>query len=155
MNTPVQETTVRPSMKPGQNGTPRVLLRRLLARLSARRFQRECREYDQGLERAHQQHDLRLAQTVQEIFAGCGLAQPAYSIGGGRSVRVPQVISVVPGPPVRLDIKLLPGQTPEDVAARTSAIAFHLGVAGVSVIPLPPSLVRLELLSEPVRGRRR
>jgi hypothetical protein len=149
MNGHVQEKTARPPTEPVKNVVPRAsLLRRLAARRSTRRLQRAHQEYDQRLEYAHPQYDQRLTRRVLEIMAGCGLSQADYSIGGGRSVHLPKVVSVVPGPPVMVAIKLLPGQTPDDVAAHASAIAFHLGVAGVRVIPLPPSLIRLELLSE-------
>ena len=63
-------------------------LLRLLARRRARR-----------LERTRQIRDQQLAWRVQDIIVGCGLSQAHYSIGGGRSVRIPQVTSVVAGPP--------------------------------------------------------
>lgn len=136
MNGHLQKTTVPPLEKPVEDVVPRAsLLRRLLGRRSARR-----------LESAHQEHDQRLAQRVQEIIAGRGLIQADYSIGGGRCVHTPQVISVAAGPPVRLDIKILPGQTPDDFAAHASAIAYNLGVAEVRVVPLTPFVIRLELL---------
>ncbi len=59
---------------------------------------------------------------------------------------VPQVVSVVVGLPVRLDIRILPGQTPDDYAVRAPPVAYDLGVAEVRVVPLGPSLLRLELL---------
>ncbi len=86
---------------------------------------------------------------MQKIIAGCGLTQADWSIGGGRSVSIPRVVSVVAGPPMTLDISILPGQTPGDFATHAPAIAYNLGVAEVRVIPLGPSLIRLELLPEP------
>jgi hypothetical protein len=50
---------------------------------------------------------------------------------------------------VSLEIRLLQGQTPEDVAAHASAIAYGLDVAEVRVIPLESPLIRLQLLSAP------
>lgn len=150
MSGEMQETTVRSWQGPFENVVRRPsLLRRLLAWRSARRLQRAHQQHDQRLQRAYQQHNQQLAHRVQEIIAGCGLIQADYSIGGGRCVHIPRVVSVVAGPPVGLDIELLPGQTPDDFTAQTSAIAFHLGVAEVRVIPLPPALIRLELLAEP------
>ncbi len=111
------------------------LLARLLARRRARR-----------LERLHWEHDQRFAWFVQDVLAGCGLTQQDSSIAGGRTVHVPHVIAVIHGPPVSLDIRILPGQLPEDYAAHAEAIAYDLEVSDVRVIPLAPSLIRLELL---------
>ncbi|MDQ3764783.1 MAG: hypothetical protein M3460_25635 [Actinomycetota bacterium] len=94
----------------------------------------------------HHEHSQRLAWHVEDILVGRGLAKPYYSIGGGRSLRVPQVVSVVDGPPVGVEIQMLPGQTPDDFAAHASAIAYNLGVAEVRVVSVAPSLVRLELI---------
>ena len=91
-------------------------------------------------------HNRLLAWRLQNILVECGLSQADYSIGGRRVVRVPQVVSVVAGPPVGLYIHILSGQTPDDFAAQASAIAHGLGVAKVRVVRLAPSLVRLELL---------
>jgi hypothetical protein len=140
MSGDLEETAVQPYKEPVENVASRApSLRCLLAWRRTGRF-----------ERAHQPHDQRLARRVQEIIAGCGLIQTDYSIGGGRSVHIPQVVSVVDGPPTALHIELLPGQAPDDFDAHTSTIAFHLGVAEVRVIPLPPSMIRLELLPGPV-----
>jgi hypothetical protein len=98
------------------------------------------------LKRARQEHDQRLAWRVTDIMVGCGLVQTDYSIGGGRMLHLPQVVSVVAGPPVGLDIRILPGQTPDDFVAHARVIAYNLGVAEVRVVPLGPSLIRLELL---------
>jgi hypothetical protein len=115
------------------------LLRRPLARCHARQ-----------LERARQEHKQWLAWRVEDIIAGRGLARMYFSIGGGRDWHVPQVVSVVDGPPVGLDIRTLPGQTPDDFTKHAPAIAYNLGVAEVRVVPLEPSLIRLELLPEQV-----
>jgi hypothetical protein len=126
----------RPLEEPGDDVFPRASwLRRLLERRSPRQ-----------LERTRQTDDYRLARRVQDIIACCGLSQAYYSIGGGRSVRVPHVVSVDAGPPIGLEIQALPGQTPGDFAAHASAFAYNLGVTEVRVIPLGSSLIRLELL---------
>src|SRR5947209_16360922 len=52
----------------------------------------------------------RLAWHVQDILVGCGLSQAGFSIGGVRVFHIPQVVSVIPGPPVRLNIPMLPGE---------------------------------------------
>jgi hypothetical protein len=92
-----------------------------------------------------------LAWRVQDVIAGVGLTDTDFSIGGGRSIRVPQVVSITAGPPVGLHIRLLPGQTPNNFTTRAPAIAYHLGVAEVRVVPLWPSLIRLDLLPETSR----
>jgi hypothetical protein len=111
------------------------LLYRLLSRRRARR-----------LERLHWEHNQRFAWFVQNILAGCGLAQQDSSIAGGRTIHVPHVVAVTPGPPLSLDVRILPGQLPEDYAAHAEAIAYDLEVSEVRVLPLAPSLIRLELL---------
>ena len=131
-----QEESCRPPENSIKNVTSRrSLVGRLLASRRARR-----------LERRRQIRDQRLAWRVQDIIVGCGLFQADYSIGGGRSVHIPQVTSVVAGPPVGLNIHMLPGQVPEDFVRHAHAIAYNLGVAEVRVIPRGPSLIRLELL---------
>jgi hypothetical protein len=127
---------IRPFEEPVENVVPRwSLLRRLQARRHARRF-----------EPTRQTDEQRLAQRVQQIIVGYGLTQAGYSISGGRSLHIPQVVTVNAGPPVKLDIRTLPGQTLDDFAAHAPAIAFNLDVREVRVIPLQPSLIRLELL---------
>jgi hypothetical protein len=134
-----QRATPQPLEEPGENIAPLPsLLRHPLARHRARQ-----------LERARQARDQLLAGRVQDILFGRGLTQIAFSIGGGRTIYVPQVVSVIAGPPVGLDIRTLPGQTPDDFAKHAPAIAYNLGVAEVRVVPLGPSLIRLELLDEP------
>ena len=96
----------------------------------------------------YQEHYQQLAWRLEDIIKGRGLAQPSYSIVGGRGWRVPQVVSVVAGPPVAFDVRILPGQTPDEFAAQASAIAYGLGVAEVKVVPLGPSLIRLHLLPD-------
>jgi hypothetical protein len=116
-----------------------------------------------GVGRSRQTERIRLAterhlaQRVQDIIVELGLTQTTYSISGGSTLHVPQVVSVAAGPPVRVDIVILPGQTPNDFAAYISAIAHHLGVREARVIPLKPSVIRLELQPElrPQPGERR
>jgi hypothetical protein len=93
-----------------------------------------------------QEHDQTLAWRVQDIIAGLGLTRTDFSIAGGRIIRIPEVVSVVAGPPVGLNIRTLPGQTPDDFAAHAPAIAYNLGMAEIRVVPLGPSLIRLDLL---------
>ena len=99
--------------------------------------------------RTPQEHNQALAWRMQDIIAGLGLTQTDFSIAGGRIVHIPEVVSVAAGPPVGLHIRTLPGQTPDDFAAHAPAIAYNLGdlgVAQVRVVPLGPSLIRLDLL---------
>jgi hypothetical protein len=98
------------------------------------------------LERTTQKHDRILAWRMQDVIAGLGLTHTDFSIAAGRVISIPEVISVAAGPPVGLHIRILPGQTPDDFAAHTPAIAYNLGVAEVRVVPLGPSLIRLDLL---------
>jgi hypothetical protein len=98
------------------------------------------------LERMRQASDSQLALRVQDSFVARGLTHSGFSMAGGYSLHVPEVISVAAGPPTRLDIRPLPGQQPDDFIAQAPAIAEDLGVAEVRVITLGPSLIRLELL---------
>jgi hypothetical protein len=90
-----------------------------------------------------------LAWRVEDMLVGCGLSQAGFSIGGGRVFHIPQVVLVVPGPPVGLNIRMLPGQVPDDFAQHARRIAYNLDVAEVRVIPLGEHLVRLELVPKP------
>ena len=110
--------------------------------LSRLRSDRRARRLDHG----HQAHNQQLAWRVQDILVGCGLVHADYSIAGGRVFHIPQVISVDPGPLVRFDIRILPGQMPDDFAAHARTIAYNLDVSEVRVLPLGPYLIRLELL---------
>jgi hypothetical protein len=139
MNRYPQEETSRFLEEPMENvATCPSLLRRPLARRRARQ-----------LERRRQASDQLLARRLQDIIIGCGLTQFGYSIGGSRILHAPQVVAVFAGPPVVLDILILPGQMPDHFAACAPAIAYHLGVAEVRVVPLGPSLIRLQLLQGP------
>ena len=136
MNSKIHQTVSQPSARPVEIGLPHPsLLGRLLTRRRTRRR-----------ERIHREHDQRFAWFMQDILAGCGLAIEDYSVGGGRVVHIPQVISLSDGPPESLVIKMLPGQMPEDFTAHAPAIAYDLGVTEVRVVPLEPFLIRLELL---------
>jgi uncharacterized protein DUF1918 len=103
-------------------------------------------QHSRGMARRQQEQDQLLAWRVQDIMAGLGLDHTDFSIGGGRSVHVPEVVWVDPGPPKGLNIQMLPGQTPEDFSAHAPAIAYDLDVAEVRVVPLEYPLIRLELL---------
>ena len=110
------------------------------------RLRRRLARGHRDLERWQEVGYERLACRVEEIIAGLGLTQSDFSVAAGHLFHMPQVVSVGPGPPVRLDIRILPGQSPHDYSAHAAAIAYDLGMAKVRVIPLGPSAVRLELL---------
>lgn len=128
--------------RPGGAGRATAEKTRWLSRL---RHPLEWR-YTRDLERRHQAADERLAERVEEIIAGLGLIEDDWSIAGGRVYHIPQVISVDPGPPVTVDIRILPGQSPEDFSAHAATITYALGMAEVRVVALGPSVIRLELL---------
>lgn len=96
-------------------------------------------------ERMRQEGEQRLIRRVYDIIVGLGLTQGGYSAGGGRTVHVPEVISVTERP-VGLDICMLPGQIPDDFTAHAKRIAYSLTVAEVRVVPLRPPLIRLILV---------
>ncbi|MGH3782033.1 MAG: DUF1918 domain-containing protein [Pseudonocardiaceae bacterium] len=104
------------------------------------------RDLERGRHIAHE----RLAMRVEEILIGCGLVHEDYSIAAGRVFPFPRVVSVTDGPPLSVDVHMLPGQSPDDFSAHAAKIAYDLGMAEVRTIPLGPSRIRLELL--PVTG---
>lgn len=104
------------------------------------------RRHARDVQRRHQAAYERLAERVEEIITGLGLIEDDHSVSAGRVYHIPEVISVDPGPPLGVDIRMLPGQSPEDFSAHAAAIAYDLGMADVCVVPLGPSDIRLELL---------
>ena len=128
--------------RPGGAGRATAEKTRWLSRL---RHPLEWR-HTRDLERRHQAADERLAERVEQIIAGLGLIEEDWSVASGRIYHIPQVISVDPGPPVRVNIRILPGQSPEDFSAHAATIAYDLGMAEVRVVALGPSVIRLELL---------
>lgn len=110
---------------------------------------RQARRRAERLQRRREAADQRLAWRVEDILVGCGLSQADFSIAAGRVFHIPRVVSVVPGPPVGLKIRMLPGQIPDDFAAHARRLAYNLDVADVRVIPLGPQLIRLELVTKP------
>jgi Domain of unknown function (DUF1918) len=102
--------------------------------------------HNRDLERRQQAGYEQLARRVEEIIVGLDLVQSDFSIAAGRVFHAPEVVSVDPGPPVGLDIRMLPGQSPKDFSKHAAAIAYDLGMAEVRVVPLGPSVIRLELL---------
>jgi hypothetical protein len=107
------------------------------------RARRKARQH----ERLQRQRDQQRAWEIEDIICGCGLSQTGHSIAGGSVVHIPQVVSLDAGPPETVDIRILPGQRPDDFAAHAPTIAYNLGLSKVRVIALEPFLIRLELLS--------
>lgn len=97
-------------------------------------------------ERRHHVRDEQLAWRVQGIVARLGLIHTDF-VGGEQITHIPQVLSMVVGPPVGLEVHTLPGQTSDEFAAHAPAIAYSLGVDEVRVVPLGPSRIRLDLLT--------
>jgi hypothetical protein len=96
-------------------------------------------------ERMHQMATQQLVQRVQKILVGVGLTQPDFSLGGGRTLHIPEVISVAEKP-MRFTIRTLPGQIPDDFVKAAPRIADNLDVAEVHVDRLGPSLLQLRLV---------
>jgi hypothetical protein len=109
-----------------------------------REFHRR-RELDRQLEHRRQEKAWQLASRLEELIIGCGLTQLGHTLNGDFNVHAPQVLSVDDGSPVRVDIHILPGQTPDHFANHARTIAYDLDLAEVRVVPLGPSRVRLEL----------
>lgn len=107
-----------------------------------------ARRHTRDLERRRQAAYERLAERVEEIITGLGLIEEDFSIGGERIYHVPQVVAVDPGPPVKVDIHILPGQSPEIFSVHAETIAYDLGMAEVRIIRIAPSAIRLELIAQ-------
>jgi hypothetical protein len=86
-----------------------------------------------------------LVQRVQNSLAQCGLHRIEYTSTGDETLHTPRVVAADARPPAWVQIDMLPGQSTEDFAAHASAIAHHLGVPYVWVVPLGRSRIRLEL----------
>ncbi len=113
-----------------------------------RRVPRRCGT--RRLERLRRADDQQLARRVEDIIVTLGLTQTNFSASGGDTLHVPQVVSVSGGPLKRLDVRILHGQTLDDFVAHAPAIANELRLAEVYIVPLDSSLIRFELLPEPV-----
>ncbi len=96
-------------------------------------------------ERMRQEGTRWLAGRVQDILVGIRLTQADFSLGGGRTVHIPEVISVAEKP-MRFTIRTLPGQIPDDFIKAAPRIAYALDVAEVHVDELGPSLIQLRLV---------
>jgi hypothetical protein len=146
MNRYPQEKTTQLLEKPVENVTFRPsLLHRLLPRYRAWQLERRRQEDAWQLERRRRENSWQLASRLEEVIIGCGLTQLGYTLIGDYNIHAPQVLSVDDGPPVRADIYILPGQTPDHFANHARAIAYDLDMAEVRVVPLGPRRVRLEL----------
>lgn len=65
----------------------------------------------------------------------------------------PQLQSVDPGPPVTLQVRMLPGQVVEDFEAEAHRIAAGMDVPGVRITPCGHGLVTVALLDhKPLRA---
>jgi hypothetical protein len=89
--------------------------------------------------------DQQLAREVLAILVGCDLIETGDSISGGKNFYFPKVVDVVDGPPKGLIIGILPGQHPDDFTAKAKTIAYNLGMTNVTVVPLGPYRIRLDL----------
>jgi hypothetical protein len=58
----------------------------------------------------------------------------------------PQVHSVDPGPPVKLVVRMLPGQVPDDFEAEAHRIAAGMDVPGVRITPCGRGWIEVTLL---------
>ncbi|MGH3803586.1 MAG: hypothetical protein ACRDTD_26350 [Pseudonocardiaceae bacterium] len=92
----------------------------------------------------------QLALQVLDIINGCNLIPTGHSIRGGINYYFAPVDKIVDKPPEGqpkgLIIEIRPGQMPDDFIAKEKTIAYHLDIAAVKVVPLPPPPTRLILL---------
>jgi len=87
----------------------------------------------------------RYAKSLPEYARSIPDYARAIPESGGEMMHTPRVVLAHAGPPGWVQIDMLPGQSAEDFAAHAPAIAQHLGVPEVWIIPLGRSRVRLEL----------
>ena len=92
-----------------------------------------------------QARDKLFVRRVQDSLARCELHRIEYTAAGEEMLHTPRVVAADARPPSWVQIDMLPGQSAEDFAAHAPAIAHHLGVPHVWVVPLGRSRIRLEL----------
>lgn len=76
---------------------------------------------------ADHERRLEVVWTFREACIGAGLSQAVDAPVAGTSHRAPDVTRVDLGPPLRMTVRMLPGQLPEHLAAVGRRIAPHLG----------------------------
>lgn len=87
----------------------------------------------------------RIAWRMADVLRGTALARNASTGAAGTVVLAPEVAAVLPGPPVAVNLRLLPGQVAADVEAESHRIAEGFGARKIRIIPRAPSWVRIEL----------
>lgn len=82
------------------------------------------------------EHEIRgaLAWAFRQACAGAGVSLAVDAPVAGTSVRTPEVTNIELGPPVRLTVRMLPGQVPEHLARVGRLIAPHLGGVALRVV---------------------
>ena len=85
---------------------------------------------------------------VHNSLARCGLHRINYTSTGEETLHTPRLVAADARPPSWIQIDMLPGQSAEDFAAHAPAIAHHLGVPHVWIVPLGRSRIRLELATQ-------
>ena len=101
-----------------------------------------------------QASDKLFVRRVQDGLARCGLYRIEYTGAGDETLHTPRVVAADARPPGWVQIDMLPGQSAEDFAAHAAAIAHHLGVPHVWVVPLGRSRIRLELPAQRESSKR-
>jgi len=69
-------------------------------------------------------------------------------VPAGTTVSTPTVVGCLPGDPVALIVRLLPGQLPRDVEDQASRLAPAMGAARLRVTPRGEQYVRVDLLAD-------
>lgn len=75
-----------------------------------------------------------LRWTFREACIGAGVSVAVDGAIAGTSVRTPEVTHVDLGPPVRMTVRMLPGQLPEHLRRVSRLIAPHLGGVALRVV---------------------
>jgi DNA segregation ATPase FtsK/SpoIIIE, S-DNA-T family len=104
-----------------------------------------CWVADRREVRAQQYMQQRLAVRMTDVLMGTALARRDVTGGGGPVVLSPQVAAVMIGPPLCMNLRLLPGQTAADVELESDRLAEAFGARRVRIIPRAPGWVRVEL----------
>ena len=115
---------------------------RLWRRFGPAAVRRWVEDRDRAIDDAHRAGEMRWRW--REAAAGADLGQLVFTPSGA-TVSVPVVTQVVLGDTVRLTVRLRPGQLACDIAAARPRLASLLGVRRISVTPLAPGLVSVEL----------
>jgi len=142
---PARTTLGRPAMRRATAGTgPQPSVDPLRVRGLFGDYSRRQREYAEL--RGAVAERSRLAAMWRGACEGVELCH-RVRVPAGMTISTPTVVGCLPGDPVALIVRLLPGQLPRDVEDQASRLAPAMGAARLRVTPRGEQHVRVDLLA--------